>query len=246
MPTHNALELTAQLLWDQAQPTTLGELGLTPKEFVKVLTVAANHKLAGNNVQTLFTTEENEQVDDTPKVAEPVDTEPTETADNSPNMECVYSLAGLVTRIARKPDNSWDFAKLQADMIQSELDEMFKAIEERDAEEYFDSAHDIIFLTGALGYMQEHDYMTGYKEMVSALMTRFDTSLAAANATRDKYNRIGVQTFNRCVNIPGIGQRWVTYVAEETHVGEEHYPQNKWLKSSTYQKPSYSNIPVLM
>ena len=244
MSTHNALELTAQLLWDQAQSTTLGELGLTPKEFVNVLTTAANHKQLGGNVLSMF-----EPMVGTSDREEPVSqdvTEPTETADNSPNMECVYSLAGLVTRIARKPDNSWDFAKLQADMIQSELNEMFKAIEERDTEEYFDAAHDVIFLTSALAYMQEHDYLTGYKEMVGALMSRFDISLNAANATRDKYNRLGVQTYNRCVNIPGVGQRWVTYVAEETHVGEEHFPQNKWLKSSTYHKPSYSNIPVLV
>lgn len=247
MTTHNALELTAQLLWDTAQATTKAELGLTPAEFVGVLTTAAQHKQTGGNVQTMF-----EPMVGTSDVSEetvqpqPDAAEPSETADNSPNMNCVYSLAGLVTRIARKPDNTWDFAKLQADMIQSELDEMFRAIEQRDLEEYFDSAHDIIFLTTALAYMQDHDYLAGYQEMVQALMTRFDTSLAAANATRDKYSRIGVSTYNRCVNIPGLGQRWVTYVAEETHIGQEHYPANKWLKSSTYHKPVYTNLPVLV
>lgn len=247
MTTHNAIELNAQMIYDGANSLNVGELGLTPREFVSVLATAASHKQKGGNVLNMFEmmTGNTGQLDIDPQI-DTDDEVPSETADDSPNLNCVYSLAGLVTRIARKPDNTWDFASLQADMIKSELDEMFLAIKERNLEEYFDSAHDIIFLTTALAYMHGHDYLTGYQEMVQALMSRFDTSLANAEQTRQKYSALGVSTYNRCVNIPGLGQRWVTYVAEEVTIGKEHYPANKWLKSRFYHKPVYTNLPTLV
>lgn len=116
---------------------------------------------------------------------------------------------------------------------------------------------DIVTITVVLTSLQTFAYNAGlscgfpvmidYAEVVRSNMTKFDTTLEDAEATRDKYAAIGIVT----VTVPGEyfieDKPYSVFICKSAHdqtgTDGKDYPGGKWLKSIRFREPEYIVIP---
>lgn len=137
---------------------------------------------------------------------------------------------------------SWQLAENQLRLMESEIRETRKAVNENNIEQFIDGVCDLLMTTFGQAARNVFPINEAFKIMADALMTRFDTHEKYAEKTRDKYEKLGIKTKLHTVEHEGTTY-FVTLVDGDQ--GDE-YPDNKWLKSVNTKSPLYHNIIAKM
>lgn len=143
------------------------------------------------------------------------------------------------------PNADWDGLKRQADLIQSELNELYENIEKRNVEALRDDVCDVLFTAYGFGYRANLPVDQDYAEVCRSNMTKFDVSVADAGLTADKYLKLGVQTYYVITHVGDDPMTRLTYYVTKSAVDQvgtdgKSYPHGKWLKSYRFEEPQFS------
>jgi hypothetical protein len=113
---------------------------------------------------------------------------------------------------------------------------------EHNQEDFRDATADIRVLLDAQQASVSWSLEDDYNEVVRNLYTRFDKNEEDANATQEKYRKLGVPTYIVHDEKTGL---YVNRVAETVSGADgEHYPKDKWLKSINFKLPSFEQKPM--
>lgn len=141
------------------------------------------------------------------------------------------------TPMSPSDDNYWDDLKRQADLIQSELNETFDAIEERNLTKLRDGACDIEVTNKGLFHRGSIPYNEDMSEVINALYSRFCKTEQEAKETMEHYRTIEVETHS--VNHEETGYIVILSSKDQKGTDGEDYPEGKWLKSIYRKKPQF-------
>lgn len=143
--------------------------------------------------------------------------------------------AGKVPLAHNDPDY-WDKVKSQADLIQSEVDEIYEAIEDKNLSLLRDATCDAEVTTLGMFHIGSIDYNKDMDITLKALLTRFCTA-ANVKATEQKYNHLGVETYT--VHDKSMNVYIVLSTKDQHDIHGTFYPKDKWLKSIDHQEPVF-------
>lgn len=151
-------------------------------------------------------------------------------------LEPVSTLNRIAGKTPRKPSDPdyWDVAQAQADLIQSELNEVFKAIKNKDIEQLRDGACDINVTNLGLFYRNSLPYNQDMRAVIHQLFSRFCKTEDEADQTVVKYAKINVDVRKHLDEMTGY---WVILSSKDQRgLDGEDYPEGKWLKSVNAKK----------
>lgn len=137
----------------------------------------------------------------------------------------------------------------QFNLIESELLEGKQAAVNGDLNQVRDAVADIALLAlGQQGVIKGLDLDDDYKRMCAFNMTRIPQTIQEANATIEKYNKLGIQAVVYEVNIdrPDLGIVQTLYPVRTIHEDQwdekgNHYAPNKFLKSAEFIDVNYDD-----
>ncbi len=145
-----------------------------------------------------------------------------------------------INAIAGKPV-SLDRTNLlkQIDIIQSELNETRNAVLAGDLVELRDGVADVEFTSLGLYGFTPFDYLTDMGTVCQSNLDKFDTQIADAEITREKYAAIGIETYVDTVEDLGKVLYVTKSAADQVDAKGKVYPKGKWLKSHSWKEPEF-------
>lgn len=155
--------------------------------------------------------------------------------------------------VGNHPGADWETLKVQADLIQSELNEIYEAIEERNIEKARDGVGDVLFTAYGFGHRANFPTDEDFEQVCVSNLTKFDLTEEDAEKTRQKYLAIGVQTYVEVLPYTwtreeGHQETVLYYVtkSERNQIGTDgkDYPRGKYLKSTKFKEPVFREIPA--
>jgi len=138
----------------------------------------------------------------------------------------------------RGDPNNIDWARLenQCKNIPSEYNELKDALRDKDVEKARDALCDLhVFLYGAhhlMGIDADRDMRT----VVNAVFTRFCKDETDLEATKAKYDRIGVTYYVE-------GEFPFVRLKSDKDQGAGEWPKDKFLKSASFKEPEFEPVP---
>lgn len=94
--------------------------------------------------------------------------------------------------------------------------------------------------TWAIGTYFNYPILSDLNDVVVSNMTKFDTDVETSEATRLKYEAIGVKTEAHATTTTTGSVFYVTRVVETvTGTDGKQYPKGKWLKSVNFKEPAF-------
>ena len=136
----------------------------------------------------------------------------------------------------------------QFNLIESEIEEGKLAAAAADLAGVRDAICDIVLLAmGQQGHINEIDLDADFKRMCAYNMTRIPQSLEEAEATVEKYKKIGVETEIKTVflNVPGFeGYIYPVICVDRDQWDSKgsHYPPRKFVKSVAFIDAEFEEI----
>lgn len=124
----------------------------------------------------------------------------------------------------------WELLSREADMIQSEVDELREAIAAKDTSGVRDALCDIHIFTYGTHYKMGYNADEDMYEVIQALYSRFCNSMEDVNDTIEYYARRGI------INISIHGTEPYFYLKSELDYPDA--PKGKFLKSKYYKEPT--------
>lgn len=142
----------------------------------------------------------------------------------------------LLNTVAGNTDKgNWSDVIKQTKYLYLEVAEFAKNILEGNYHGIRDDLADILVTAYGVGGRAGFDVDIDFAAVMEALFTRFDKTLEDANLTKEKYLRIGVETYIHAYN-DGEHIYYVTKSSKDQygHDGES-YPKDKFLKSHGFR-----------
>ena len=136
----------------------------------------------------------------------------------------------------------------QFNLIESEIEEGKLAAAAADLAGVRDAICDIVLLAmGQQGHINEIDLDADFKRMCAYNMTRIPQTLEEAEATVEKYKKIGVETEIKTVflNVPGFEGYLYPVVCVDRDQWDSkgaHYPPRKFVKSVAFIDAEFEEI----
>ena len=136
----------------------------------------------------------------------------------------------------------------QFNLIESEIEEGKLAAAAADLAGVRDAVCDIVLLAmGQQGHINEIDLDADFKRMCAYNMTRIPQSLEEAEATVEKYKKIGVETEIKTIflNVPGFEGYLYPVVCVDRDQWDSkgaHYPPRKFVKSVAFIDAEFEEI----
>lgn len=133
----------------------------------------------------------------------------------------------------------WSALASQMKVIAGEYDELQKAVAERDVKELRDGVGDLLYTVLGMAYRAGIPFVSDFEQVVRSNLTKFDLSVSEAEATKAKYDALGIVTYCQPVHFTsgerGDATYYVTFV-DGDQVGSDGktYPDHKWLKSTKF------------
>jgi NTP pyrophosphatase (non-canonical NTP hydrolase) len=128
----------------------------------------------------------------------------------------------------------WDALENQMLVVQSEFNELLKAIAERDIQEVRDGTGDVTVTIAGLQHRAGIDAQADLQEINRSNMSKFCTTQVEAIHTAAKYEKLGV-----VVSYRHLDNGWVAVRSAKDQIGKDgkDYPKGKLLKSINYSAP---------
>ena len=135
----------------------------------------------------------------------------------------------------------------QFNLIESEIEEGKLAAAAADLAGVRDAICDIVLLTmGQQGHINEIDLDADFKRMCAYNMTRIPQSLEEAEATVEKYKKIGIETQIKPISLnPNFGGELYPVVCVDRDQWDSkgaHYPPRKFVKSVAFIDAEFEEI----
>lgn len=136
----------------------------------------------------------------------------------------------------------------QFNLIESEIEEGKLAAAAADLAGVRDAVCDIVLLAmGQQGHINEIDLDADFKRMCAYNMTRIPQTLEEAEATVEKYKKIGVETEIKTIflNVPGFeGYLYPVICVDRDQWDSKgvHYPPHKFVKSVAFIDAEFEEI----
>ena len=136
----------------------------------------------------------------------------------------------------------------QFNLIESEIEEGKLAAAAADLAGVRDAVCDIVLLAmGQQGHINEIDLDSDFKRMCAYNMTRIPQSLEEAEATVEKYKKIGIETQIKTIflNVPGFeGYLYPVICVDRDQWDSKgaHYPPRKFVKSVAFIDAEFEEI----
>ncbi len=140
----------------------------------------------------------------------------------------------------------------QCRIIQSELTETMEALVTGDWPEFRDGVSDVEFTSLGLFALSPFKYDQDMTVVCDSNMEKFDLSEADALLTRDKYAKLGIETYYIVSNIldEETGRSKKLYVtrssSDQTDAKGKDYPADKWLKSYKWKEPVFTPLDLIV
>lgn len=125
----------------------------------------------------------------------------------------------------------------QAKIIQGELDEAFVSIATGNGSTLRDDIPDLFLTVAGFGAYYNASLTTDFVDMVRSNFTRIDTNRADAEQTLAKYTAKGIP----CEIKETVAGTYPVLVTQETKIGDEVYPVNKFMKSYKFTDATYND-----
>lgn len=138
----------------------------------------------------------------------------------------------------------------QFNLIESEIEEGKMAAAAADLAGVRDAICDIVLLAmGQQGHIENVDLDADFKRMCAYNMTRIPQTLEEAEATVEKYKKIGVETEIKHVSLnPEVGGNLYPVVCIDRDQWDSkgaHYPPRKFVKSVVFIDAAFEEIPTV-
>lgn len=140
---------------------------------------------------------------------------------------------------------TWDVANKQLKLIDLEFNELKKAVANGDVLKLRDGIADVLVTAYGLAHRLGIDADKDMGSVCDALWSRFDNSESNAQATKEKYLKLGVPTFIRNSLVDGVVMFITIVECDTTGLDDEFYPAGKWLKSAFYKEPVFEGDIVI-
>lgn len=138
----------------------------------------------------------------------------------------------------------------QFNLIESEIEEGKLAAAAADLAGVRDAICDIVLLAmGQQGHINEIDLDADFKRMCAYNMTRIPQTIEEAEATVEKYKKIGVETEIKHISLsPEVGGDLYPVVCVDRDQWDSkgaHYPPRKFVKSVVFIDAAFEEIPAV-
>ena len=132
----------------------------------------------------------------------------------------------------------WKAMDHQLSIIQSEVDELSKAVATRNYNELRDGLNDARFTVDGGAYRMGISVQDDFDALMKSMVSKFDATEEDALKSQANYAAKGIKT--EIVTSELAGQlRYVQLSAEDQVVGGKSYPKGKFLKSYLFEEPVY-------
>ena len=153
------------------------------------------------------------------------------------NFQRVSFFNELIGNTPQRPNDNWDKANTQFQLIQEEFDELMTALAERDVTKLRDAIADVLVTTYGLAYITDVNADADMLEVHRSNMGKFCHSIEEVEATIEQYRLQGV--VGRSKKKKGL---WAIVSTQDQHDNTgKFFPKGKLLKSVQYFEPEFSN-----
>lgn len=155
-----------------------------------------------------------------------------------------FQLVTEVNYVAGKTNQTtWQAAEQQAKVISGEYDEVIEAVAMRRLDKLRDGIADLLVTAYGMGSVLGYNVDMDMVAVTQSLFTRFDRTPEDAVRTKEKYDKMGIDTNVRATHI-GTDIYYVTISSKDQINVEtgEAVPEGKFLKSWQYSEPQLPKL----